>query len=195
MRHLFTALLIVFSAFLSAQSDSLTRFHLSPVFAQVGLGLLPHPENFNAEFSVAAGYRFNQHIGLGLEYRSTFTSNISFGMSASGIGVHFRGQFDGGWLVNVGAGPVVSAFQGNDSSTSYEYRAGGVYMGVDIGYQTRWGIILGVYGTLAQGMSHNVLEYNDNTNRPELTGAYYENSLGSGGVKLGFAFPWRGKRG
>lgn len=97
----------------------------APYFFHFGLGLFSHVENFNAEVSAAVGYRFDEYVGLGLEYRLSATSNVSFARSASLLGLRLRGQHPRGWLAAVGGGMVISAARGDDGFTEYNYRAGG----------------------------------------------------------------------
>ena len=193
MKHFFTALLISWGTLLAAQPDTTSRYVTAPVFVQAGLGLFPHSEAFNTEISVAAGYRFNQYLGAGLELRSTFASNVSIGKGSSVAGLHLRGQLDSGWMASWGGGLVFSASQGDDGFFLYDYRAGGYYMAVDVGYQFRRGLTIGAYMTMAHGQTFDVSEYNLDTDQYEPTERSFTTGLISLGFKVGYAFPSRGR--
>ncbi|NJC25610.1 hypothetical protein [Neolewinella antarctica] len=192
MKYLFSALLLVCSFLASAQSDS--TYINSPVFLQLGVGIFPNIGNLKGEISAAVGYRFNQYVGLGAEYRSSSTHNESFGTSAKGVGLHLRGQNRRGWLAGLGGGKVLSGFQGSDNIDSQQYRTGGYYYAADVGYQFRWGGTLGLFATAVKDMTFDGYLYNNDTNVDEPTGTSRLEEFGSFGVKFGFAFPWRGKR-
>jgi len=193
MKNILLVLFLCGSALLTAQTETSKLFNESPIFAQFGLGVFPHFSMFNGEFSAAAGYRFNRYIGLGVEYRSTGTHNESFGRGANVLGVQLRAQNRRGWLANLGVGRVIDAYQGSDNQHGSEYRDGGEYLSLDVGYQFRWGGTLGAYVTSVRGISHYNTTWSDDTNRNERTGTMSEDEFGSFGVKLGLAFPWRGK--
>jgi len=180
MRDLLLALLISWSTLLTAQAEVTTPYTKSPVFAQVGFGTL---RLSNFEFSAAVGYRFSPHIGLGVEYRSTYTSSVSVGKNARLMGLHLRGQLRHGWIASLGGG-----------FDQYAYRSGGYYLASDLGYQFRWGLTIGLYATSVQGQTYDVSLYNFDNDTYEPTGGTYTEGLLNLGLKVGYAFPGRDKR-
>jgi len=194
MKHFLLILLISCSTLLAAQSDTTTLYAKNPVFVQVGVGLFPNTGLFNAELSVALGYRFNQRFGIGFEYRLTSTHNESFGDEAKLFGLQLRRQYRSGMVASLGGGMVLEAFRGNDGFDAYEYRSGGYYLAADVAYQFRWGATVGVYATAALEHRHESLRYSDDTDIYEPTGSVTPYSFAGFGFKLGYAFPMRGRR-
>ena len=194
MKHTLFALLLCGGSLLSAQTDTLHRYHTSPVYVQGGLGLLPILDAFAAEISVAGGYRVTPAFGVGLEFRSTGASGASFGHSASLLGVQVRGHARRGWYGLLGGGAVLSASQGSDGFISYDYLSGGSYLATDLGYQVRWGLTLGVYMTVVSNTRHDVIYYNLDTDEYERPGEVDEHGFFSLGFKVGYAFPGRPRR-
>lgn len=188
MKYFLIAVLIGWTTQITAQSEAYLN---SPLFAQVGLGIFPTFAPANVEISAAVGYRFNQYLGLGAEYRLTNTSNVSFSRSANVLGLHLRGQLKPGWIISLGGGTVLSATEGDDGFFAYEYRSGGHYFAVDLGYPFRWGLTVGLYTTAVQDQRYNVLEWNG-TNTYEPTGETSTDRFVSFGLKVGYAFPRRG---
>ena len=191
MRYLLFVLPLSWSALVVAQSDTATHFERSPVFAQIGVGILPTFDPLNLEISGAVGYRFNQYFGLGAEYRSTSTASISVMRSASLLGVHARGQLTSGWVASLGTGVVLGGNITDDGFTLYEYNSRGGYLATDLGYQFRWGGTVGVYATIVQSQQYDVPDYNLDTDRYELTDRTATEGLLSLGVKIGYAWPSR----
>ncbi len=194
MKYLLLSLFLAWYSPLTAQTDSTTFYATSPVYLQVGLGLLPSPDAFNTEFSATIGYRFNRRLGLGVEYRRTSTHNESFGDNGKLLGLHLRSQGSKGWLTSLGGGIVLSASQGSDGFDSYTYRSGGYYLAADIGYQFRWGLVLGLYTTAVLETTHDHIRYNNDNDTYERTGNISTHSFVSFGPKISYAFPGRGNR-
>lgn len=189
-------LLLIFfaSSFLVNAQTTSKAYQESLVYAQLDVGIFPHFELLNGEISAAVGYRFSEAFGLGVEYRSTSTHNVSFGKGANVLGLQLRGQFWDKVIVNTGFGAVLDAYHGNDSFEEYRYWAGGHYMAVDVAYQTRWGLTLGLYLTSVQGVTFDIWDWNFDTSTHFRTDASFEESFASLGLKIGYAFPARGKR-
>lgn len=97
------------------------------------------------------GYRFGPFLGLGVEYRNTRLNSVGVARGADVLGLHLRGQLRRGWLASLGGGTVLSAIQTDDGFSLFEYSDGGYYLSADLGYQFRWGGIVGVYRTIVRG--------------------------------------------
>lgn len=194
MKYLFLSFALGWVTLLGAQSAHGRAYTNSPIYAQVGLGLFPSFGAFMAEPSLAVGYRINPGVGVGIEFRQPSGGNESFSDVANVVGVQVRRQFDSGWWGALGGGLVLSASEGDDGFTDNEYKSGGQYASLDLGYQLRWGLTLGVYGTAVWGTTHYDRVYNFDTEVYERTGSTHVHSFPSMGFKLGFAFPARGRR-
>lgn len=191
MRYLFLFAVLGWQTLAFAQSESSAVNQNSPVFAHLGIGGFPALPPLSAEFSVAAGYRINRNLGVGVEYRATEVSNESVSDNANLIGMHLRGQLNNGWHASLGGGAVLSAFLGSDGPISYEYNSGGNYLSFDLGYQFRWGLTIGLYVTSVNGHTHDVLEFDNGTNTSEPTGQTITDSFAGLGIKVGYGFPRR----
>lgn len=194
MRHLLLLFLLTAVLPLSAQIDSTSRYARSPVYFHLGVGFLPISANASGEISTAVGYRFSRHASLGLEYRFSGVATIGSTRSASLFGLHVRGQGDDGWMASVGLGLVGNAARAFDDLNEWEYTGGGFYAATDFGYQFPSGVTLGGYVTYVTGQNFNLFERDLSTDELFNTGQSVEDSFFGLGLKVGYAFPGRGRR-
>ncbi len=194
MKYFFAIPLFCLYSLLTAQSEPTTPYETSPIFVDVGFGAMPHFEFFSVQFSAAVGYRFTERLGLGVEFRSTSTSGVSITRSADLLGLRVRKQYNQRWIASIAGGTVLTAGESDDGFLLYDYRSGGTYLSVDLAYQLPWGMTIGGYVTAVWGQVHDVFEWDDLSSTYLPTGRTSMDSFPGAGIKLGYAFPSRGKR-
>jgi len=182
---LFLLLLMSITAF--SQSDKKNK----GLFIDWDFSVMVADNDFLGHAALASGYRFNEKMATGIEWRgaSKFSCCNNFGMS--GLGATYR--FTEKWFLGkVTAGKVLRARRGEDFGSDWQYKKGGFYYSVSLAYRTRPGFLFGVNYT---GVRSNQFDYYlENIDTGELNFDRVETvNFGTIGVMVGAAFPGRGR--
>lgn len=213
-----TVLIIIFGLITivsQAQETSKSKHSKSRIFADIDIGVLLVPDYsfiINTHFSVGAGYRINEHHGLGIEYRTARLSNTYYSDSGKGVGLCYRLTYKGIFL-KLSAGKQFSGKKGAlESILKHDYDSGGSYQNMMLGYHFRNGIFLGFSLTNFRNTQFQTAAFefyddytgerdffNDVRELPPEAGTFLpsevrENEFLTGTITFGYAFPGRGRK-
>ncbi len=147
--------------------------------------------DFLGHAALASGYRFNEKMAAGLEWRAASKFSCCNNFSMSGLGAAYR-YTDKWFLGKVSLGKVLNARRGEDFGSDWQYQKGGYYYSVSVAYRTRPGFLFGVNYT---GVRNNKFDYYlEDIDTGELTYDREETmQFGTIGIMVGAAFPGRGR--
>ena len=194
MKLIFTIFLLLVGLGSAVGQEKAGAYHNSPVFVQIGVGLLPMGDPFCAELHAAFGYRIGKQTGIGAEVRAIHSGTISTSTSGIGIGLIAHGQTRGGWYGSLGAGTIIAGDYFSDDFGYYTYDSGGIYGSLDLGHQLPWGLTIGTYVSVAGGLDFKYVEYDLDTDTYVDNGEIYQRGILSLGLKVGYAFPGRPRK-
>jgi len=170
-----------------AQEDKKTK----GLFVDWDLSVMIADGDFLGHAALASGYRFNEKMAAGLEWRgaSKFSCCNNFGMN--GVGVTYR-YTEKWFLAKLTTGKVLKASRGEDFGSDWQFQKGGFYYSASIAYRTRPGFLFGINYTGVRGNKFDY--YLQNIDNLEFTFDRVETvNFGTIGIMVGAAFPGRGR--
>ena len=185
---LFLGIFLFVSNITFAQSEKKTK----GLFVDWDLSAMIADDDFMGHAALASGYRFNEKMAAGVEWRgaSKFSCCNNFGMS--GVGATYR--FTEKWFLGkVSLGKVLKAHRYDDGFNEWRDFRGGYYYSLSLAYRLRGGFLMGLCYT---GVPNNKFDYYIDEN---ITGDFVfdrvvKTPFGTIGVMVGAAFPGRGRK-
>lgn len=183
---LFLSIFFLVSNNAFAQSEKKTK----GLFVDFDFSLMIADGDFMGHAALTSGYRFNEKMAAGVEWRSASKFSCCNNFSMSGLGVNYR-YTDKWFLGKISLGKVLKATRGEDLGSDWQYQKGGFYYSVSLAYRTRPGFLFGLSYT---GVENNKFDYYlEDLNTGELRFDRKERmQFGTIGIMLGVALPGRG---
>ena len=122
---LFLSIFFLVSNNAFAQSEKKTK----GLFVDFDFSLMIADGDFMGHAALTSGYRFNEKMAAGVEWRSASKFSCCNNFSMSGLGVNYR-YTDKWFLGKISLGKVLKATRGEDLGSDWQYQKGGFYYSV-----------------------------------------------------------------